>query len=442
MGPEHFEEREQPTYFERLLARKLPLGLCAVVGIGLLAVYTIWVPARWEAKTTVLFAPATPSVTNMSSVAAAVSSSAFGGPSVLKMNKMLLESERTLEYVRQRMAFPGAESDQKEKLRKFRMVDTDQSSNTLTLTVQAMTPEEARKASHLYIGALRLTSQKFNLQRTGSDVQKLADSVVAKQKELDKAADDLQKFEEKSLTAVSLVTMGQGDNATPLATPGPWQNSLRNAEIDLTNAQAALERLKNDAGKAVDVSSTLPTYVTFTEKLRQNVVTQQSNVMMLSNKFGPAAPELIRAKRDLTVAEQQLTAEVNRYRSSFGMGTADQALTQAALKEAQMQGNVNALRKLTAAAPAEAKTYMTLVRRVALLTGVTMKFEAQLAVARLSEGNDPNRWNIVDDAVVADKPVNKSFLRNCTIGAILGILFGCAVIGTFGIGKRKDLRPR
>ncbi|RYD86074.1 MAG: hypothetical protein EOP84_00180 [Verrucomicrobiaceae bacterium] len=443
------EPRENDTLLDRISAQWRPLLVLTLAGIAAASIATVMRKPVWQAETTLLVPPPSFSLANLTGTSAASSfASSINGPSILRINKMLLESDRALTTVLRKAGLPGSITEQKRALIRMRDVQTEQTSNSITLTIRHENPETARKISHLYVQALRQLSRTLNVQKSGGEADAVEETLRAKQADLRAAESKLQQFQERARTSFSMTpspggASGQPDSGSPIVTSGDWLTQLRNSEIALDGARRAYQALIAGANKALSLSGKAPTVIPFTEKLRQAVIEKETGVSLIANKYGPDSPELLRAQRDLKVAQNQLQQEVARYQQSLNLGVSDPALAEAALKEAQLQGRVEALRQLAAQAPIEARQYMELYRRVSVLSAITTRLESQLSLASIARSNDPNAWNVVDDAVVGDRPVNKSFIRNGALGAGAGFMLGLIGVLLRSGGKRsKPTRTR
>ncbi|MER3496945.1 MAG: hypothetical protein C4320_09410 [Armatimonadota bacterium] len=439
---------EEATLLDGLSRNWRTLAALTLAGVVVSALVTLVIRPVWEAETTLLVPPPSFSLLNLTTGAGAAGApltSSFGGPSILRINKMLLESDRALEMVRKQAGLSGSVIEQRRDLIKQRDVSTEQTANTITLSVRDHDPAQAQKISRLYIKALRQLSRDLNVQKSGREANTVEATLNQKKAELQKAELALQNFQLKARTATSLIPGGlsgggsgggAGGDSAPVAVPGDWLTQLRQAEIELANARGTLQSLISNANRVAGAAGRVPTLIPFTEKLRQAVVERETDVRLLANRLGPQAPELLKAERDLNVARDQLAKEVDRYQSSLNLRASDRVLVDAALREAQLQGRVNGLTQLSQIAPKEARQYADLVRRVSLLSGITTRLESQLALSNITRNNDPNAWNVVDDAILGDKPINKSFARNGILGAAGGFLVG-VIVCLFLSGRRR-----
>ena len=67
-----------------------------------------------------------------------------------------------------------------------------------------------------------------------------------------------------------------------------------------------------------------------------------------------------------------------------------------------------------------------LYARVNLQSGIVQQLTNQYLTAPLQSQRDPNRWVILDEPWVNEKPINKSFGRGALVGLVLGFLVGTA----------------
>jgi uncharacterized protein involved in exopolysaccharide biosynthesis len=54
---------------------------------------------------------------------------------------------------------------------------------------------------------------------------------------------------------------------------------------------------------------------------------------------------------------------------------------------------------------------------------LTLQYES----ARMDQATDPNRWEVLDQPALGDKPVNKSFALNMGLGTFASLFVGLAL---------------
>ncbi len=399
------------------------LGLSLVAGIA----YTIFAPAVWEAKATVIFPVRQPSVLGLASGDASALSSALGGPTPVRVYAGILESTRTIDFVSKSTGLSRLDVRQMSKVLDQAM------ENTITVTASSRNPELAKRIVALHLQAMDSINQDLNLPQAENDVEVINERLVEEQKRIDENEAALLAFQSTAVTAPSVTPTGTGKDSTLVASPSRWVSAQRDLELQYARVESEIGQIQAWSTKVASDGKTLPTPFSGAERWRTALTDLEYELRVKELSYAPTSPEVKKLRAQIAITRTQMEDELSNQVKATQEGLVDQSsvggqrLPGLIAERVVLDAQIQAVKRLADLAPAESVELSRLLRNIATHTTILGQLQGQLQVATIQKTRDPNKWEILDEPYVEDKALNKSFLRNCTMSLFLGSILAMAL---------------
>ena len=422
-----------PDLLDRLRNQKgLVLGLTgAFAALGF--VYTLWVVPRWSADSSILMPGSRQN--GLLGAAQQLGIASAGGETSLTMFHKVLDSERVLTMVQRQTGYPAKD------VRKIRKIEEDPKGGSITISVVDRDRAKALRINRAMLNALGTIVDDLMLPSKGRRVAVLEASLQNKQRQLRTAENRLERFSRSALTAPGALSTtatggGSGTAAVPTVSPSfRYQDQITTLETDLQGLDARLnaaQQKSQQAGKAG-----VPEFPAF-EAWQKELVEVEGRLSAARATYREDSPEVTRVRKEYDNVRAAEQRDIDRYlgavesRVAGGTSVLDQ-------ERQSILSQIQAIRRLAAAAPREATEYQRLTREVAQLATLVSQLRLEDEQARLDSMDDPNRWVVLDQPNIAEEPVNKSFVRNVGLAAVLGFLISVP-LASLREGRRRARR--
>ena len=432
-SPESPLEPQIGDSFE-VLSRHKPLLIGSVVLFGLLgAVYTLLVPPRYEAKTTILM-PGSKPPSSAASLAQSLGVGGLGGNGdpTLPMFRKILESETVTAAVARKFGL------KKPIVRQMRTIDDDAKTNTIDLAVQNKNKAIALSMANEFLSQLRQQNTKLSLPGKSKQAGLLATALAANSQALARSEVQLQRFVASAVTSPgmvgSLTDGGTSDNRGPANGVSPafrYHDQLTTLSLQL---QKLDNQLKVIDAKSVEASVVKPDDFPPVAIWNRRLSELEAALSAARATYSPDSPEVRDAQSSYDQVQKLLKKDVSKYLTAVERRVTGD-VSRLDQDRASVVRQIASIRLLADAAPKEALQYQRLVRNVTTLTSLVSQLRVQYEQAKLESADDPNRWEVLDEPVLADDPVNKKYTRNVSLAALGG--FFLAVPLAFRLGKRR-----
>ncbi|HVT13177.1 MAG TPA: Wzz/FepE/Etk N-terminal domain-containing protein [Fimbriimonadaceae bacterium] len=419
-------EQELPSLTSLIWKRrKIAFGVAGVIVAAGIA-YTVFAPPIWEAKATIVFPVRTPSILGSSNFdQSSLAATLTGGPTPLKVFGGMLESQHALEYVAK------ATGLKKREVKDMRTIQDQAMESSITISARDRNPDLAKKVVQLHLDALQEINQKVSKPLDSNDADVLASRIDAQQKKLADAEQRLLQFQNHAVTAPSFVASGSGKDTTIVPAASKWAESLKQLQLDYDRANSAIQDVDSRTHAIAKNGGKWPSNIPQVQKWRDKLSDLQYDLQVQEITLAPTAPEIVKINKAIDITKDELQKELNKYAAATSAGAISPAgsdlgpklpelMTQRVVLEAQ----INAVSKLAKLAPQEAMELSRLTREVSTESGILQQLQAEHELAKIQEDRDPNRWEVLDEPEVDDKPVNKSFSKNGAMSLIIGLALG------------------
>ncbi len=405
------DTREETTVGSSIARRKGVFGVtfALVLGGGLVSTYLA--APLYEATSAVVFPLKTNAVLSPAQVAMGGALGALGAATPLRQSQFLLESPAATAKVATSLGKSRIETEKKRK------IENNPAANALLVRATDTDPKQAQKICRLYVAALHDLSAKTGDAGTDGDLKALDRRIADTDAGLKWAQKDLARFQKGLVSSPNILTSGDG----VLVVPGAWLEEKRRAELDLSSLDARLAARKANTATATKMAAKDPTNIPSVRPLRDKLVQLDLDYRTAKSVGGPQSPDVLRLKGEIDETKVTLQRELDGYVRAYKANVADGEILGLLTERVAADARLRSVSRLAASAPAEAARYQSLLARVASATATLEKLKTQRTAAELQDETDPNRWSVLDDATVAEKPVNKSYLMTTVLYAPLAL---------------------
>ncbi len=400
-----------------------------VFSIAFLAVaggcaYTFLATPIWQAKATIVFPVRQQSTLGPAGAMDQVSLAASlgGGPTPLKIYTGFLESERTLKSVADTLGL------KKRDIKEMRRLTDQAMENSLTISATSKNPDLAKEVVDLHLKALAEINREINDPLMTDDLKVLSDKMKDQQKSVAEIEKKMLSFQNGAVTAPSVSVTGSGKEAAVVSNPSRWQDLQRQLEIDLGRVSSSIATANRSIMRSAN-STQLPSNIPPVRKWRERLVDLEYQLKLKELEYAPESPEVRQLKEAVETTRNEMEKEVSAYAKSVRSGVIDPTSPEASLpamitQKAGLEAQLAAVRRLAQQAPSESIELARLTRDLQTQSMILQQLQAQYKLAEVQAAREPNRWQILDDAEVEDRPVNKSYTKNGILSLMLGLFFG------------------
>ena len=431
------EPQEATPLFAAVKERK-PLVACVVLlAVGLGVAYTLFAPAVWEAKATIIFPVRQPSALGLSGDDTGSIASALGGPTPVRVYTGILESAHTLDFVAKATGLRSKEVETMSTVLDQAM------QNTITVSARSKDPSLAMNVVSLRLQALRDINSSLNMPLAQNDVEVLQSKIAQEQASVSDCESKLLDFQQHAVTAPTLTPSGNGKQSSLIATPTNWVATLRELEIQYAKVDSQIRQAQDWSDKVAADGGELPTPFPGTEKWRGTLADLEYDLRTAQLSFSPTAPEIKMIEEKIRIAKAQLQGELEKYAKATHEGLIDpqfsdaQKLPGLMADRVALEAQITAVARLAALAPEEAGELTRLMRELGTHTVILQQLQEQAQVASIQQARDPNRWEVLDAPHLGDEPVNKSILRNTALSLALGLFAAVSLASALGRPRKK-----
>lgn len=399
------------------------LALCVLAG----ALYTAFAPAVWEARATVIFPVRQPSALGLAGGDASSLATALGGPTPVRVYSGILESARTIDFVSK-----GTGLSRLDVKRMSKVLDQAME-NTISVSASSRDPELAQRVVALHLQAMEAINHDLNLPQAENDVEVITDRIEAQSQKIASLESDLLVFQAGAVTAPRVTPTGAGKDSTIVASPSDWVTSLRQLELQYAKVGSQIEQIHKWNAKIASEGGELPTPFAGAEKWRMALSELEYELRVKELSYAPTAPEVKKLREQIAITKTQLQNELAKHVEATEQGFIDPSsvggdqLPGLMAERFALEAQIAAVQRLADLAPGESVELSRLLRGIATHTTILNQLQGQLQLATIQQVRDPNKWEVLDEPYIEDKPLNKSYLRNGAMSLLAGFLVSLIV---------------
>lgn len=414
---------QETPIFASLWSRRWTVAIVLFVSLACGVAYTLFAPAVWEAKATVIFPVRQPSALGLAGGDASALSTALGGPTPVRVYAGILESARTIDFVATGTGLSRLD------VKKMSKVLDQAMENTITVSASSKNPDLAKQVVALHLQAMDKINHDLNLPQAANDVEVISQRIAEEQKEIDFNEAALLEFQSKAVTAPNVTQSGTGKESTIVASPSRWVSAQRELELQHARVDSEIGEIQSWSARVAEDGKTLPTPFGGAEKWRTALADLEYELRIKELSYAPTAPEVKKLKEQIAITRAQLESELSKQVKATQEGLIDPSsvggnkLPGLMAERVALEAQIAAVSKLADLAPAESIELSRLLRNIATHTTILNQLEAQLQLATIQKTRDPNKWEVLDAPYIEDRPLNKSLLRNGALSLFVGFLF-------------------
>lgn len=385
------------------------------VGLAAAVAFTVFSPARWQAKATLVM-PMPETTPINSPLAAFVGQGASGTIDVLAG---LAKSHRSLSEVAAKTNSDPFELD------RIIRAEVDAAAGQLVLTAEDT--DKAKATSYLKesIVSLDKLAKEVGLSVASRTRSEVGASLANRRAELKAAEERLSTYLSSALTAP--------DPANP-GTSAEYRKAYAEAAINLERVERQLDANRTMAGQMAN-NAELPTGIPELQTLREQLIAKETELANARIHFAETSREVGTLVKQVNVLKETVRKEVTKRMQAVNEGVDARAAELEATKLV-LSWQVGALKRLADAAPKEAAEAARLNREVQTLGSVVNELRMQYEKARIDADVDKVRWSVLEEPYIVEPAVNKRFARAGAFGGGLGFLIAC--LGVFVANGRRE----
>lgn len=433
------EEITLADLFATIWQRKRIVAAVTIVCV-LVGVLATWLPAPvYEASSTLLF-PAG-GASSLAGLAQSLGISIpSGGSAPIKMYRAVLESYRIRALIaRQSQVSPKL-------LQQMTVVKDDPQASLITVSVRHRDPRLAQRIAKLYVSTLATLNRELNLPLVRNQVEFLESELALRTRQLREAENRLLRFHQRMVQEGGAPTSG-GTVGSSVATPSlqrvlggsstaldsTYLQQLNSTRVQLQQVNEQIATARASAQRLAKSAMNLPVDLPPAAQWRQNLAELEYELRVAELTYGPDAPSVVRLKKQIELTRQQLRKEIENYLQAVNMNLPPN-LASLELQRVGLEAQLGALQRLAARAPEDTLSLQRLAREVATLNDIVQQLRVSLEQARMEMSRDPNRWEVLEEGTLQERPVNKRWRRNIALAFLAGVMLG-SVVSLWGGGR-------
>ncbi len=423
---------ERDWVVERISRRWFQVTVLGVFGAIIACAYTAFRPAEYAGRVSIFF-PSKPSVLGSSglvdsSLGGAAAALSGGTPNSLKVYEAFLASETAIRDI------CAVTNVKREVFVAKRSLEDDSRSSVLTVTFNDRDRTHGLQVLEAHVHELEKINRKVAFDTSQDDISVLRRRLQDAEAKLKRSEDELVVYE-RSLVSAPSISSGMGGAIT--ATPESWAAELVRLRLELARVDTALESSKERVRMLANLPRNIPTELPPVKRFQTLLRDAEYQLAIKRLTLGPDAPDIRKFTRSIAVIRKQMEGEIRTYLQGVNSGIIDPSVGEGSLPQLLVQkttvaAQIEVIGRLAKVAPVESVRLNRRYRELALQGTVVQQLTTQLLQVSLQAQRDPNRWVVLDDPWVEDKPSNKSYLRMGLAGLVIGAIIGCL----FALTKR------
>lgn len=385
--------------------------IAAIVAIGVIGagLYTLLVPPEYEARTSIILPAGSESSAAMGLAAQFGLGGGAGSTGSLAMFGAILDSERMLNTLVE------SSKIEKKKLREQRSVNRNDQSNLIEIKFRDKNPDTAISLANQSLEALRKFTSELSLPSKSQRAEMLKEKIDEGTQRLRELELRFEKFARESKSIPSGVTdeKSEVNVFTQRAQLAGLKREVQKLEASEAAARKSLQNLSGEQGAAPsDIPQLQQTY----EELRK----VERDLVTLKATYTKEYPLVQQNEKRAQALREQLRSEARKYAESYNQGLV-RDVNELRVAKQTLRNQIRELEIIVEAAPEEATEFERLRREMKVMETLLIELTVKYEQAAMDEATDPNRWEVLDEPQLADKPVNKRF------GLSLGIGFAASL---------------
>ncbi len=301
--------------------------------------------------------------------------------------------------------------DVKESLR----VEPQLASRQLWVSFRADSSKTALEASELAMEFLKSQESQTAKGVSEKRLEGIRERLALKSASVEKLREQIAEY---LRTSTTIPTNSDG------FTGGSYMRGLKDAQAKLDEVDDRIEA-RSTAAKRIGIAGEqgLPTGLESERLWRDKLLVAEVAFDEAKAKYQPGTQQYRDAEQSLEAVQKSLKSEIAKFVMSVTKG-ADQEMAYLVAERTVLALRIEDLERKALRAPGEATEFRKLLdlvegERAAYVVIKTEEEEELLTLSTLSQD-----WLVLDEPYLEDEPINKSYLLNCGVAALVGALLG------------------
>ncbi len=187
-----------------------------------------------------------------------------------------------------------------------------------------------------------------------------------------------------------------------------------NLESQLNDFRKRFRELQND-------SNLLPNFDPGMEAWRKKIINTKLKLNNMKLTYGDSAPAVVKLRKELDNLNDEFKREINNFSKALDKGFTEK-FSQLFMEKVGLETTIAGLEKLIKQTPADTIKVNNLTRDIAILNVVLQELIKKREMYQLETIKNPNKWQVLDNAVISDRPLNKKPILMTLLGILIGFL--------------------
>ncbi|MGB9811062.1 MAG: GumC family protein [Dictyoglomus turgidum] len=419
--------------------RKILIITLFIVFITVALIYSLLAPKIYEAKTVILLPQQSESTSALSALVQSLPISLVIPLSSTPSANMvaILKSRSAAEYVFKKLKLEGYfkaknYEDALEQLMKSIKVTTNDKENTITLTAEAKDPKLAADIANTYVEALSNINASLGVYTAKRTKEFLEKQIERVKKDLEQAENRLKEFQEKNLIFdVNDEAKAVVDALAKLESEKQMTSiTLKVEKENFENLKRALINQQRIQQKDLLAITSLTATSTVLSDLRNKLISQESELALLSVDYGPEHPKVISMKYAIEETKRVIRDELDRIYKAINNSSLyelfslqmDIFVNESKLKA--LSDVIDEYQKRLSNLPELGLTLSKLLRDVKVQETIYTMLLSQYEQAKIDETKETAVVSVLDPAVPPSKKSKPSTVLNVLIAGVSSIFLG------------------
>ncbi|MGC9002635.1 MAG: GumC family protein [Dictyoglomus sp.] len=419
--------------------RKILIITLFIVFITVALIYSLLAPKIYEAKTVILLPQQSGSTSALSALVQSLPISLVIPLSSTPSANMvaILKSRSAAEYVFKKLKLEGYfkaknYEDALEQLMKSIKVTTNDKENTITLTAEAKDPKLAADIANTYVEALSNINASLGVYTAKRTKEFLEKQIERVKKDLEQAENRLKEFQEKNLIFdVNDEAKAVVDALAKLESEKQMTSiTLKVEKENFENLKRALINQQRIQQKDLLAITSLTATSTVLSDLRNKLISQESELALLSVDYGPEHPKVISMKYAIEETKRVIRDELDRIYKAINNSSLyelfslqmDIFVNESKLKA--LSDVIDEYQKRLSNLPELGLTLSKLLRDVKVQETIYTMLLSQYEQAKIDETKETAVVSVLDPTVPSSKKSKPSTVLNVLIAGVSSIFLG------------------
>jgi len=422
--------------------KRLIISLVLISVIGAL-IFSLISPKIYEAKAVILLPTQSSSSSALSTPSQNLPVSiGILGISTPSANMVaILKSKSAAEYVFSKLHLENYFKDQEYEealnaLMKSISVSTNDKENTITITVESRDPKLSAEIANTYVEALEKINASLNVSSAKNTKDFLEKQIERVKKDLDDAENRLKEFQQKNLvfdvdseSKVVIENLAKLESEKDLSSISlkVKRENFENLKRQLVNQQKIQEK------DLLSITSLTATSTTLSD-LRSKLISQESELALLSIDYGPEHPKVLAMKYAIEETKKVMKDELERiYKAINNTSLSELFNLQMDImveesKEKALNSVINKYQQKLSKLPDLGIILSRLLRDVKVQETLYTMLISQYEQAKIDETRESVNVSVLDYAKPPTKKSKPSTTLNVLIAGVASLFLGIFLV--------------